>query len=81
MSMHTPTRLGTHIHARTRRHTHTDQYVILIAFSQQQCFRERASMLRYTYIACHYTLHCHDTNTHIQSNTNTDIQTNTNIDI
>jgi hypothetical protein len=32
--------------------THTDQYVILIAFPQQQCLRERVLMLRYTYIAC-----------------------------
>jgi hypothetical protein len=27
-------------------------YVLLIAFSLQQWLRERASMLRYTYIAC-----------------------------
>jgi hypothetical protein len=52
MRMHTPTRPGTHMHARTRKHAHTDQYVILIAFPQQQWFRERASMLRYTYIGC-----------------------------
>ena len=52
MRMHTPTRPGTHMHARTRKHAHTDQYVILIAFPQQQWFRERASLLRYTYIAC-----------------------------
>ena len=32
--------------------THTDQYVILIAFPRQQWFRERVSVLRYTYIAC-----------------------------
>ena len=31
--------------------THS-QYVILIAFPLQQCLHERASMLRYTYIAC-----------------------------
>jgi hypothetical protein len=32
--------------------THTrSEYVILIAFSRQQWLRERASMLRYTYIA------------------------------
>jgi hypothetical protein len=31
--------------------THSD-YVILIAFLWQQWLRERASMLRYTYIAC-----------------------------
>jgi hypothetical protein len=47
-----PTRPVTHMHARTRKHAHTDQYVILFAFSRQQWFQERASMLRYTYIAC-----------------------------
>jgi hypothetical protein len=31
--------------------THTE-YVIFLAFPQQQWLRERASMLRYTYIAC-----------------------------
>jgi hypothetical protein len=30
---------------------HSD-YVILIAFPRQQCLCERASMLRYMYIAC-----------------------------
>ena len=45
------TRSGSHMHARTRRHVHTGQYVILIAFPQQQWFHERASTLRYTYIA------------------------------
>jgi hypothetical protein len=49
MRMHTPTRLGTHMHARTRKHAHTGQYVILIAFPQQQLFHERVSVLRYTY--------------------------------
>jgi collagenase-like PrtC family protease len=52
MRMNTPTRPDTHIHARTRKHAHTDQYVILNAFPQQQWFRERASMICYTYIAC-----------------------------
>jgi hypothetical protein len=47
-----PTRPGTHMYARTRKHAHTDQYVILFAFPQQQWLRERASMIRYTYIAC-----------------------------
>ena len=28
------------------------EYVILITFSRQQWLRERASLLRYTYIAC-----------------------------
>ena len=40
------------LYARMRKHAHTDQYVILIAFPQQQWFHERASILRYTYIAC-----------------------------
>jgi hypothetical protein len=40
------------MHACTRKHAHTDQYVILTTFPQQQRFRERASVLRYTYIAC-----------------------------
>jgi hypothetical protein len=52
MSMHTPTRPVTHVHARTLKHAHTDEYVILIAFPHQQWFRERASVLRHTYIAC-----------------------------
>ena len=46
MRMHTPTLPDTYVHARTH------QYVIIIAFPQQQLFRERTSMLRYTYIAC-----------------------------
>jgi hypothetical protein len=36
-------------------HTHTQNiyiYIILIAFPRQQWLRERASLLRYTYIAC-----------------------------
>ena len=49
---HDPRYPHAHTHARTRKHAHTDQYVILIAFPQQQFIRERASMLRYTYIAC-----------------------------
>jgi hypothetical protein len=52
MRMHTFTRPGIHMHARTRTHAHTGQCVILIAFPQQQWFRERVSLLRYTYIAC-----------------------------
>ena len=38
---------ATHTHI----HTHSE-YVILIAFPLQQWLNERASMLRYTYIAC-----------------------------
>ena len=33
------------------RHTHSE-YVILIAFSQQQWLRKRTTLLRYMYIAC-----------------------------
>jgi hypothetical protein len=59
MCMHTPTRPGTRpaartharTHARTCKHAHTDQYVILIAFLQQQCFCERFLVLRYTHSA------------------------------
>ena len=36
----------------TRARAHTDQKVILIAFPQQQWFRESASVLRRTYIVC-----------------------------
>jgi hypothetical protein len=36
MRMHTSTRSGTHMHARTRKHAHTDPYVILIAFQRQK---------------------------------------------
>jgi hypothetical protein len=34
MCMHTPTRPGIYMHALTRKHAHTNQYVILIAFEQ-----------------------------------------------
>jgi hypothetical protein len=36
------------------------EYVVLIAFPQQQCLHERASILRYTHIAClvYVKLHC-----------------------
>jgi hypothetical protein len=49
--MHTPTRPGTHMHARTRKHVHAYQYIILIAIPRRQLFRERATVLLYTYIA------------------------------
>ena len=39
------------VHPHPHPHTHTEKYVILISFPLQQWFRERASMLRYTYIA------------------------------
>ena len=38
--------------ARTHTHIHTQKYVTLIAFPQQQWFHKRASTLRFTYIAC-----------------------------
>ena len=41
-----------HLHACTRAYSHTQKYVILTAFSRQ-LLRERALMVRYTYIACH----------------------------
>ena len=48
-------------HARThpRAHTHSEKCKILIAFSRQQWFRERASLLHDTYIASPVTFtHC-----------------------
>ena len=50
-SVPTRTRTSMYERARTYTHTHTQKYVILIAFPRQQWFRERASLLRYTYIA------------------------------
>ena len=48
MPMHTPTRLSTHMHgARTHRPIH-DTY----CFSTATMIRERASLLRYKYLAC-----------------------------
>jgi hypothetical protein len=44
-------RISCSITKATHTHKHT-QYVILIAFPQQQLFRKRASVLRYTYIFC-----------------------------
>ena len=46
--VHSRVRARIHTHGRT----HTDKYVILIAFPQLERFCERASVLRYTYIAC-----------------------------
>ena len=58
---HTPALLHPHARTRThqcpRLHTHRQKYVIFISFPWQQRFRERASVLRYTYIACIVTLH------------------------
>jgi hypothetical protein len=45
-------RMRTHTRSATHTHAHTEQYVILIAFPQQQSFRKRGSVLRYTYISC-----------------------------
>jgi hypothetical protein len=44
--------LRTRAPTRTYERSHTDQYVILIAFSRQQFLSERASVLRNTYFAC-----------------------------
>jgi hypothetical protein len=49
MRVHTTTLAGV-LHART--HAHTDQKVMLIAFSRQQSFGESVSILRYTYSVC-----------------------------
>jgi hypothetical protein len=46
-----PPRMHARFHTHTHTHTHTDKYVILTAFSRQ-LLRERALMVRYTYIAC-----------------------------
>ena len=43
---------ATRAQAPTTTHTHTQKYAILIASPQQQWFSERASLLRYTYVAC-----------------------------
>ena len=53
-SPHPHTHALTHPHARAhaRARTHTQKCVILIAFPLQQWFHERASVLRYAYIAC-----------------------------
>ena len=49
---HAPGHTRKHTHARTHVHTHKEKYVTLTAFLLQQWLRERASVLRYTYIAC-----------------------------
>jgi hypothetical protein len=48
------TRAQAHARARalTQTHAHIQKCVTLIAFLLQQSFRESASVLRYTYIAC-----------------------------
>jgi hypothetical protein len=55
--MPTHTRPSTRTHARTHgwrtpTRKNIQKYVILIAFPLQQWFRERATMLRFTYVAC-----------------------------
>jgi hypothetical protein len=44
-------RTSTRARTRMQARLHTDKYVIFIAFPGQQLLRERASMLRYKYIA------------------------------
>jgi hypothetical protein len=46
------THSNAHAPGHTRAHIHTDKYVIIIVFPLQQLLRERASMLRFTCIAC-----------------------------
>ena len=46
------TREHAHARAPTQARAHTQKYVLLIASPRQEWFRERASVLRYTYIAC-----------------------------
>ena len=41
-----------HEHAHDDAPTHPHTYVIFMAFSRQQWFRERVSVLRYRYIVC-----------------------------
>ena len=48
--IHAPWHPPTRMHAHT--HTHREKYVIFIAFPRQQMLPSRASVLRYTYIAC-----------------------------
>ena len=50
--IHTCGRAHAHARPHLRAHTHKHKQVIIIAFPMQQSLRERASMLRYTYIAC-----------------------------
>ena len=49
-------RLHAHVptptNAQARTLTHKQKYLIFIASPHQQCFRERTSMLRYTYTEC-----------------------------
>jgi hypothetical protein len=52
LNAHAHAKTCVHSHTRAGAHTHTEKYVTLIAFPQQQWFREGASMLRDTYIAC-----------------------------
>jgi hypothetical protein len=59
--VYTPTRPGnhthTHKHARSSAHTHTHTYSQIhntYCFSTSTIIRERASKLRYTYIACYF---------------------------
>jgi FtsH-binding integral membrane protein len=49
--MHTPTRPVIHTYARTHAHAYKDKCNIY-CFSTAAMIRERASVLRYTYIAC-----------------------------
>jgi hypothetical protein len=54
LRLHARSQLHASAYAPTPQHarTHTDRYVIITAFTQPQWFRQRTSMLRYTYIVC-----------------------------
>ena len=47
-----PTATPTRLHLPTPKHVHNHKYLILIAFPWQHLFRERASVLGYTYVLC-----------------------------
>ena len=49
---HAPVRRHARARGRARTHIYTHKYIILIDFRRQQLLRVRASILRYTYIAC-----------------------------
>jgi hypothetical protein len=48
--LHSPAHACTRTHAHTHTRTRGQKYVILFAFAQQRWFRERVSVLRYTYV-------------------------------
>jgi hypothetical protein len=51
-SVHVNAHAHVHTYAHAPTYSHTQKYVLLVSFPQQKWFRERAKVLRYTYIAC-----------------------------